>query len=723
MIKKKSSYQQDPFARRESEKYKHPIPSREYILQYLHQRGSPVTLRHLLSALDLASETEITALKYRLKAMIRDGQLMTDRRNRYCLLDKLSLIPGRVSGHPDGYGFVIPDDGSDKLFLSAKQMRKVLDGDRVLARKQPKERRGRGEAVIHEVLEHTNKQLVGRIFCTDGIVFVEPDNKRITQDIQIAHEHKKGAENGQIVMVKLLVQPSAHAQPVGRVIEILGEHMAPGMEIDVAIRSYGIPYEWPPAVINEVSYLSKKVEDKDIAARTDLRDLPFVTIDGEDAQDFDDAVYCTKHTNGSWRLYVAIADVSHYVKPHTALDQEAIQRGNSVYFPGRVIPMLPEILANELCSLQGKVDRLALVCEMSISSQGKLSRHRFYTATIKSKARLTYTAVADLLSRENASTIDKALQPHLFDLYELYKLLHKQRQMRGAIDFDISETRISFDIHKKIKQILPTTRNDAHRLIEECMLMANIAAARFIQKHKMPSLYRVHDHPGLEKIQDLREFLSELGLSLGGGKKPAAKAYAKLLAQIKGRPDQHVIQTVMLRSLSQAEYSEKNIGHFALAYPAYTHFTSPIRRYPDLLLHRAIKHLLKQQRKEDYIYTDTDLKRFASHCSETERRADEATRDVVDWLKCEYIQDKVGEEFDGIISGVTSFGIFVELRDVYVEGLVHITDLKSDYYQFDSRKHRLIGERTRTIYHLGDSVHVRVMRVDLSERKIDFELV
>jgi len=727
VTKKKQPHfsKKDPFASREAEKYSHPIPSREYILQYLETLGCPTRFQQLVNGLELHSEEEQTALRYRLKAMLRDGQLMADRRDRYCLINKLMLIPGKVVGHPDGYGFLIPDDGSEDLFLSAKQMRSVLHGDRVLARKTNRDQRGRTSGVIHEVIEYGNQEIVGRYFNQQGLTFVIPDNKRITQDIRIPQEHVGNTKNNQIVLVQLLVQPTQHTQPSGRIIEILGEHMAPGMEIDVAIRSYGLPHAWPEAVLDEIAPLTAEVSEADKSERVDLRDLPFVTIDGEDAQDFDDAVYCEQHRQNGWRLIVAIADVSHYVKPGTALDQEALERGNSVYFPERVLPMLPEILANQLCSLKPKVDRLCMVCDMTISATGKLSRYHFYPAIIHSQARLTYTETFELVTNANA-TLEKKhhdLLPHLNNLYTLYQLLHQVRQTRGAIDFDTLETRIIFDSDKKIKKISPVTRNDAHRIIEECMLMANVATAQFLQKSNIPGLYRVHDRPNNEKMKALREFLSELGLTLTGGEKPHAKAYATLLNATVDRIDRHIIQTVMLRSLSQAEYSEKNIGHFGLAFKTYTHFTSPIRRYPDLLVHRTIRHILTQQEPDDFIYNSNDLKRFAKHCSTTERRADEAARDVVDWLKCEYMRDKLGKEFTGVISTVTSFGIFVELTDIYVEGLVHITGLKNDYYRYDASKHRLIGERTHTSYRLGDAIQVRVARVNLDERKIDFELI
>lgn len=722
---KQQKTKKDPFAAREAGKYAHPIPSREYILEYLKELGCPTTLTNLFSALELNTEEAQTALLYRLKAMLRDGQLMKDRRGRFCLLTKLTLVAGRVVGHPEGFGFIIPDDRSEDLYLSSREMRKVLHGDRVLARKMPRGYRNRLEGAIHEVLEHVNTHIVGRMKAENSIAFVTPDNKRITQDIVIAPDHQGNATTGQIVVAEILTQPTQGHQPVGRIVEILGEPMAPGMEIDIAIHSHNLPHVWPEEVLSEANKLPKKISIENLGDRIDLRDIPFVTIDGEDAKDFDDAVYCQPRPRGGWQLYVAIADVSHYVKPNAPLDQEAFVRGNSVYFPGRVIPMLPEQLSADLCSLRPEVDRFCLVCEMTISATGKLTQYQFYRAVIHSHARLTYTAVAAALVDQDEKTREKYshVLNHLESLYALYKILHRTRKDRGALDFDTTETRILFDKKKKIKKIVPTIRTDAHRLIEECMLLANVAASRFLQKNNILALYRVHDTPSEDRLTDLREFLREFGLTLPGGKKPKPRDFSLVLEQLENRTDKRLIQTVMLRSLSQAHYQEENIGHFGLAYDAYTHFTSPIRRYPDLLVHRAICHIIDEQPPEQFIYNQQDLNRIGIHCSETERHADEATRDVVSWLKCEYMQDKLGQTFDGIITGVTGFGIFVELKDIYAEGLVHVTSLKNDYYQFDSAKHRLIGDRTKVIYRLGDSIRVLVARVDLDDRKIDFDLV
>ncbi|MGB5338753.1 MAG: ribonuclease R, partial [Gammaproteobacteria bacterium] len=528
---------------------------------------------------------------------------------------------------------------------------------------------------------------------------------------------------GQIVTIALIEQPGKHTPPVGRVVEVLGDHMAPGMEIDIAIRSNSVPEAWPPEVEDAIGGFSTDVPEQAKQGRVDLRDLPLVTIDGADARDFDDAVYCDP-TPGGWRLLVAIADVSHYVSPGMALDQEAYKRGNSVYFPERVIPMLPEVLSNGLCSLNPEVDRLCMACEIIINTDGKLVRSKFIDGVMRSHARLTYSEVAAILvDRDETARQRRApLVPHLEELYRLYKALRKARSKRGAIDFETTETRIVFGENRKIEQIVPLERNEAHKIIEECMIAANVAAARLLERHKMPTLYRVHARPAGEKVADLQEFLNELGLGLRGGSSPTAKDYSVVLEMARDRPDEHLINTVLLRSMPRAQYSPDNIGHFGLAHDHYTHFTSPIRRYPDLLVHRALRHVTSGGKPQDFASTLTDIAEYGDHCSMTERRADDATRDAIDWLKCEYMLDKVGEVYRGIISSVTSFGIFVELQKIYVEGLVHVTALGNDYYHFDPTKHWLIGERSNRIFRLGDQLDVKVVQVNLDERKIDFEL-
>lgn len=727
MPKKKKKHQSDPHAAREARKYDKPIASREYLLQLLSEAGEPMTWQQLAQVLNINEPDDIEALTRRLRAMERDGQVVRNRRKAYGPLDKMDLVKGYVVAHPDGFGFLIPDDNSGDLFLSAREMRALIHRDRVVAHVTGIDRRGRREGAIVEVLERNTHQIVGRFQREGAMAFVIPDNKRIVHDIAVPPEHEGDVDHGQIVLVELIEQPTRRRQPIGRVIETLGDHMAPGMEIDIALRSHELPYLWPETVEDEISGLKAEVPESAKQGREDIRDVPLVTIDGEDARDFDDAVYCEPQGE-NWRLLVAIADVSHYVQVGSGLDQEAVNRGNSVYFPGRVIPMLPEVLSNGLCSINPKVDRLCMVCEMTVSKSGKVTKHRFFEGLMRSHARLTYNQVAAMLDGDKALRKEFSdVFPHLQNLHKLYRVFDRRRKRRGAIEFETTETTIIFGEGKKIDRIVPLIRNDAHKMIEECMIAANVEAAKFLATNDMPTLYRIHETPKEEKLADLRVFLSELGLDLPGGDEPEAQHYATLLASVRERPDAHLIQTVMLRSLNQAIYSPDNKGHFGLALGEYAHFTSPIRRYPDLLVHRAIRHVLRSKERsgiaDSFDYSLADMYSNGEHCSLTERRADEATRDVVDWLKCEYMMDKVGEEFEGIVTSVLSFGLFVELDDIYVEGLVHITSLSNDYYHFDANKHTLTGEHTHTSYRLGDKVRVKVARVDLDEKKIDFEML
>ncbi|MBX3616836.1 ribonuclease R [Nitrosomonas sp.] len=707
----------DPFFKREKERYPQPLPSREYILQILKQQGIPIAERALYKLLSITKK-EQALFNRRLVAMMREGQIFRNRKDDICVMEKLNLIKGRVQGHPDGFGFLIPDDGSSDLYLSAKEMHKVLHGDHVLVREIGLDRRGRREAAIVEVLESENTQLVGRLHIDHGILFVVAENKRINQDILIAKEHSLKAKAGQVVMVEIIQQPSKHAQPIGKIVEILGNYTAPGMEIEIALRKHDLPYEFSAEIDQLSAKFPKSVRKKELTGRRDLCQLPLVTIDGETAKDFDDAVYCEKDGKG-YRLYVAIADVSHYVKPRDTIDREAFNRGNSVYFPRRVIPMLPEVLSNGLCSLNPNQKRLCMVCEIRFKTGGEIIDYSFYPAVMLSHARLTYSQVAAMLADDCCSEALEysELLPHIQLLEKLFKALLKARKKRGAIDFETTETQMFFNDQGKIEKILPVQRNDAHRLIEECMLAANVCAADFLQRNGQTTLYRIHESPVPEKIEALRNFLKEFGIPLGGKNKPSAKDYAQTLLKIHGRPDAQLLQTVMLRSLQQAIYSPDLTGHFGLAYDAYTHFTSPIRRYPDLLVHRAIKAVLNSE-----IYQPGDWSALGQHCSMTERRADDATRDVEAWLKCFYMQDKIGECFDGVISNVTGFGLFVALDNVYVEGLVHISDLPSDYFHFDAVKHTLLGERSGKQFRLGDRIRVQLVRVDLETSKIDFVL-
>ena len=739
----KSKKPNDPHAAREAGRYSNPIPSREFIQEHLKNRKGPANFNHLVDELKLESEEAQEALARRLKAMVRDGQLMRNRRDGYAPVDKLELVKGRVQGHRDGFGFLIPEDGSSDYYLGSRQMEQVFDGDIVLVREKNDKWSRRREAVIVEVIERSVQRIVGRYFEENGINYVVPESRRISQDVMIPPDASGGAVSGQYVLAEITEQPGVRHRAVGKITEVLGEASDPGVEVDVAIRQFQLPHTWGDDVEEALQVLAEEVREQDKFDRFDLRDLPFVTIDGEDARDFDDAVYCKSKKGGGWLLYVAIADVSHYIQPGSALDREAIQRGTSVYFPDHVVPMLPELLSNGLCSLKPKVDRLCMVCELSIGPAGRVGGYQFYEAVMHSHARLTYNQVgafledpdsaeAEIIQQQNPDLIKPVLE-----LQKLYEALRSARSARGTIDFDTVETRIVFGENRKIEQIVPTVRNDAHKIIEECMLAANVATARFLEKSELEALYRVHETPSEEKLTNLREFLGEMGLSLGGGSKPKTREYQQLLASIKDRPDFQLIQTVMLRSLKQAVYQPENLGHFGLAYSSYAHFTSPIRRYPDLLVHRAIRSLIRSDqpmehvrrfesaklltRQESYPYGMAEMLQFGEHSSMTERRADEATRDVTDWLKCVYMQDRVGEEFDGIVTAVTSFGLFVELADLYVEGLVHVTALANDYYQFDKVKHRLIGERTGKSFRLGDPLRVRVMRVSVDEKKIDFE--
>ncbi len=713
----------DPHAAREAANYPRPIPSREYLLGFLKEQGVPLRFEQLVAALSLQGPQDQEALRRRLRAMERDGQIIRNRRDGYGLLKKMDLVCGRVLAQREGYGRVVPDDGGDSLSLSPRDMRAVLHGDRVVVRVTGVDRRGRRQGAIVDILERNTREVVGRYFVERGIGFVVADSKQLHQDILVPSEHASGARHGQIVVAEILDQPTKHAQPIGRIVEVVGEHLAPGMEVDLAIRAYQLPAVWPSDVRDECARFTTDVPQSAMEGRVDLRELPLVTIDGAEARDFDDAVYCKK-TAGGWRLLVAIADVSAYVVPETALDGEARRRGNSVYFPGRVIAMLPEALSNELCSLKPGVARLCLACEMSISEDGRIIRSRFLEAVIRSRMRLTYDEVAEAVVKKLRSTRRRLGEVivMLDELYALYRVLRGERERRGAIDIDVAEPRIVFGPRRKIERFEALVRNDAHRIIEECMIAANVAAARLLRRRKMPAVYRIHGGPTAEKLTDVQTFLNELGLKLGGGAKPSTQHYASLLHRTRARADKHLIQTVLLRSLPQARYSPDNIGHFGLALDCYTHYTSPIRRYPDLLVHRAIRHLLRGDRQEDHDLRHSDLVALGEHCSMTERRADEATRDAIDRLKCEFMLDKVGEVFQGLITGVTSFGLFVMLDDIYAEGLVHISVLGSDYFHYDPIHHRLRGERTGLDYRLADSITVRVVRVDVDERKIDFEL-
>jgi len=727
----KKSPPQDPNYAKELAKYDNPIPSREFILQIIRTHNAPMTKEEIFIALGITDETQQEAMRRRLRAMENDGQLVFTKRKCYALPEKLDLLKGMVIGHREGFGFLQVEGKKEDFFIPNVQMQKVMHGDYVLAQPNGFDRKGRPEVRIVRVLEANKKQIVGRFFIEQGIGYVMPDDSRITRDILIPDNARLGARMGQVVVVELHPRTAPFFQPIGKITEVLGDNMAKGMEVEIAIRKHDIPHSFPSAVEKQLKKWAEDVPEEAKRGRVDLRNLPLVTIDGEDARDFDDAVFCQKQGKG-WKLWVAIADVSYYVRPKSALDTEAYNRGNSVYFPNRVVPMLPEKLSNGLCSLNPQVDRLCMVCEITISAKGKMTDYQFYEAVMNSHARLTYNKVAKILEKDTALCERYAsLVPHLQDLHEMYQALVKARQQRGAIEFETIESKFIFNALGRIERIEPVVRNDAHKIIEECMILANIASANFMEKHQEPALYRIHAVPSEEKLTAFRSFLAECGLSLSGGNKPTPTDYAQLLEQIKPRPDHELIQTMLLRSMSQAVYSADNIGHFGLALEEYAHFTSPIRRYPDLTLHRGIKYLLAKQKGSKRKTTDTggyhypleEMDLFGAHCSSTERRADDATREVADWLKCEYMQDHVGEEFDGVISSVTGFGFFVRLNDLFIDGLVHISGLANDYYLFDMPKQRLIGENSGMIFRLGDAVKVRVEAVSLEQKQIDFSLI
>ena len=724
------SEQQDPFLKREAEKYENPIPSREFITELIKAKQSPISRDEIFAELDLAGEEQTEALRRRLRAMERDGQLVFTRNKCYALPEKMNLIKGRVIGHREGFGFLRPEDGGDDLFLSQREMDALMHGDQVLVQPLRFDAKGRREARVVRLLESRDLEIVGRYFIENGVSYVVPDDSRVAQDILIPQGETLGARMGQVVVITITQRPTKRMTGVGKVTEVLGETMDPGMEIEIALRTHGIPHIWPDAVTQEVSGLAEEVPEEAKAGRRDLRALPLLTIDGEDARDFDDAVHCEPKASGGWRLWVAIADVSYYVRTGTSLDHEAYLRGNSVYFPAQVIPMLPEVLSNGLCSLNPQVDRLCMVAEMNISATGKLSDFTFYEAVMNSHARLTYNKVAAIIDGdEELRERYKPLVPHLEALDAMYRAMKLARQQRGAVEFESEETQFIFNAQRKIESIVPVVRNDAHKIIEECMIAANVAAARFIEQQDAHALFRVHEKPGDEKLINFRSFLAELGLELKGGDEPEPADYALLAEQIKDRPDHQLIQTMLLRSMKQAVYQAENNGHFGLALKSYAHFTSPIRRYPDLILHRAIKAQLSKiaatgaSKTGGVPYQYDEVAPMGEHCSLTERRADDATRDVADWLKCEYMQDHVGSEFMGTIANVTGFGFFVRLDEINIDGLVHISSLQNDYYQFDAARQILIGENFRRSYRLGDKIKVKVMAVNLDDSKIDFETV
>ncbi len=703
--------------------YKHPIPGPNDLIDFLTETGKPLKADAILKAFDLKGQRMRSLLVEKLNTMVRAGQIIENRRGEFCLTAKLDLVTGTVSGHRDGFGFVVRDDGeSEDVYLSAREMRPLFDGDRVAIRVKGMDRRGRAEGQLVDVLERGTQQVAGQFIRERGIGLVIPDNSRISHRILIPKDESGGAKHGQMVVAEILDYPTYVEQATGRVVDIIGTPGEKGIATDIAIHSHAIPYKWPDAVREQVQDFGAEVPESSMDGRTELRDVDLITIDGADARDFDDAVYCMKAENG-WRLLVAIADVANYVSIGSALDKEAIVRGTSVYFPDRVVPMLPEVLSNGLCSLNPKVDRLCMVCDMEVSSSGKVSKATFFEGVMKSKARLTYSQVGDFLSGASKTSVPSELQASIRDLHDLYKAFAKQRRHRGAIEIDLPQTKFKLNDDGEIDQIEVVPRNDAHRLIEECMIAANVEAAKFLKKHRIPGLYRVHPKPDTDRFNDLRLYLISLGLKVPHPDHVEPRHFTQLIEQVKDRPDSAAITMAMLRSLTHAEYSPANVGHFGLALESYAHFTSPIRRYPDLLVHRAIRHIIRGGKPGQYDYAPKEMERLGAITSAHEKRAEEATRDVEAWLKCQYMEQHLGDEFDGVITGVTNFGVFVQITELMTDGLVHVTSLANDYYKYDAGSQKLVGERSGHSYSLGEEMRIRVQRVDMETRKIDFRPV
>ena len=708
---------------RESGRYQRPIPSRQFLLATLNDLAAPTDGPTLARALGIKDTELRQALDKRLEAMVRDGQLLRNRRGQFLITDRTGLITGTVMGHRDGFGFLTPDDGGDDLFLPPAEMRSVLHGDRVAARIAGKDARGRREAAVVEVLERRTRQVAGRFRLERGVGFVDPDNRRISQRVVIPSAARGAAKDGALVVAELVKPPSRHADAVGRITRVLKEGTLADTAIELAIASHQLPDQFSGDALRDARGYGRRVTEAMSGDRLDLRHIPLVTIDGEDARDFDDAVYAAAD-RGGWRLLVAIADVSHYVQSDTALDADAQERATSVYFPNRVLPMLPEALSNELCSLMPAVDRLCMACDMHVSDNGRVTRAKFAPAVMRSSARLTYTQVARAIFDEVPAAraeLKSVLEP-LTTLKAAFRALRAGREARGALDFESGEVKLVLDGDGRVSDIRVAERTDAHRLIEECMIAANVEAARFLKRHRMPGLYRVHPRPDEERMVELKRFLATRGLSFATEGEVDPKRLARLLTQVRQRPDAATLEGIIIRSLAQAVYQPENIGHFGLALGEYAHFTSPIRRYPDLLVHRAIRHVLGGGAAREFAHSKQEVERLGVQCSARERRADDATRDVVAFLKCEFMRDRVGETFSGIVTGVTDFGLFVQLSGLQVDGLVHVANLGADYFRYDAHRRALIGERTRRSYAMGDEIKVRVSRVDPSERKIDLEL-
>ncbi len=696
------------------------MPDEHRIVEEIQSARKPLSPDALIKRFNISVNKHDDFLE-EIDALIKRGVLFKNRKGALLLPEAIDLIVGTVIGHPDGYGFLRPDGSTDKnndFYLPASEMFKVLHGDRVTARRLLHKEQGRVSVEILDVLARAHREIVGRLHQKHGVWFVVAEDKRLNQDFLLAPHGRGKAQDGDIVVVEMVEPPSATREAIVRVKEILGAPEDDGIEIEIALRRYDLPFRFSNQAKQEAKKYGEQVKNVDKKTREDLRDLPFVTIDGKDARDFDDAVFAEKNGHG-YHLLVAIADVSHYVRDGSALDKEAYERGTSVYFPRRVIPMLPEVLSNGLCSLNPEVDRLVMVCDMQISSKGAIQRYQFYPAVIRSQARLTYDQVWAYLSGSMEKGLTKKIRilDSLDCLYGLFQRFFEARKKRGAIDFDGGEVEIRFNERGKIESIVPMLRNDAHRLIEECMLAANVCAADFVRTHERAALYRIHEGPTSEKLGALRAFLSLCGLQLGGGEHPTAKDYAQLLKKVEHRDDKDLLQMVLLRSLQRAEYSSEEKGHFGLSYKHYAHFTSPIRRYPDLLVHRVIKSILAETTYRPGCGSWRDA---GVHCSVTERRADEASREVETWLKCIYMQQHLGEVMYGTVSGVTHFGLFVTLDGLAIDGLIHISELGEDYFHFDDVRHALVGQRSGKEYRLAERMSVQVVRADPDSGKIDF---
>ncbi len=702
--------------RPEERRYEHQIPSRDEISKAMEVAGKPLTLEALAPRFEIRTDQHRRALEQRMRAMVRDGQLLCNRAREYCLTRHLDLVTGKVQAHRDGFGFLTPDDGGEDVYLPFREMKTLWDGDRIAVRTSESPRGREGHLV--EILSRGKATIVGRFRRERGIDWVLEDGDERT-DVLIGRGESLGAKPSEIVRVEVLEYPTKNSHAVGRVIEIVGRADQPGIETEVAMIAHGIPHDWPEETLAEARALPSEVQESSKAGREDLRGLPLVTIDGADARDFDDAVFAEPQGDG-WRLLVAIADVSHYVQPDTPLDREARLRGTSVYFPDRVVPMLPEELSNGLCSLNPHVDRLCFVCEMAVSTKGEVTRSRFFDGVMRSHARLTYEEAAEILASSVPRGKHAALKPALEHLNAVYEALRERRERRGAIDFHLKENKIQLDERGKVESVRPVERLVTHKLIEECMVAANVESARRMKRAKIPGLYRVHEGPEEERLEELVLFLQTFGFKLGSASKVEPKELNRIIESVAGRPEAELIETVILRSLKQARYQPQNVGHFGLALAEYAHFTSPIRRYPDLLVHRAIRWVEKHRGPKGFRYSLGEMEQLGEHTSRTERRADEATRDVAEQLKCIFLKDHVGDTFDVIVSSVVAFGLFVRVPELHVDGLVHVTALPRDYYHRDPTGTVLAGERSGNKYRLTDKLRVRLAAVNVDERKIDF---